>query len=149
MRTEETTMQVTISFPEFLSMFESFNRDIWPLQALMLLCGAAIAIATIKQSRTSDRISAAVLGSIWIFVGAVFQWIYFRPIYEPARLFAALWIVQGVLFITIVPLFWALGGVVPLSWGVTEDVGLVVGGTAGIALLFVRDARKRNATLTA
>ena len=218
-------MQPTISFPDFLSMFESFNRDIWPLQVFMLLCGAAITIAAIYKSRSTDRISSAVLGLIWIFNGAVFHWIYFQPIYEPARRFAVLWIIQGVLFIvfgairpglsfrvlrdgyavfglllvayallvypvfgyflrsdlshvtsfgafpcpvgvftigvllltdknvpkvlTIIPLIWALGGVVPISWGVTEDIGLLVGGTIGIILLFVRDYRRRNATLTA
>lgn len=218
-------MRATNSFPDFLSMFESFNRDIWPLQVFTFLCGAAVVIAAINKSRNSDRISAAALGLIWIFNGAVFHWIYFRPIYEPARMFAALWIVQGVLFIgfgavrpglsfrvsrdgyavfglllvayallvypvfgyflrsdlshvtsfgafpcpvgaftigillltdkkvpkylTIIPLLWALGGVVPIYWGVTEDIGLVVGGTIGIVLLFVRDYRRRKATLTA
>ncbi len=208
-------MQTTISFPEFLSMFENFNRDIWPLQVFTLLFGTVMAIAATKKSRIADRVSAAVLGLIWIFVGAVFQWVYFRPIYEPAGLFAALWIVQGMLFLAfgacrprlsftasrdgyaafgflliayallvypvlgyllrsdlayttwfgpfpcpvavftigmllltddkvpkylaIIPLLWALGGVVPLSWGVTEDIGLVAGGTIGVILLFVRD----------
>ena len=211
-------MQTTISFPAFLSMFESFNRDIWPLQLFTIVLGVAMAIATAKRSRIADRTSAAGLGLIWIFVGAVFQWGYFRPIYEPAGLFAALWILQGLLFLTsgafgarlsftaardgyagfgflliayalvaypvlgyllrseltyatwfgpfpcpvavftigmflltdakvpkhltIIPLLWALGGVVPLSWGVTEDIGLVVGGTVGIVLLFVRDFRR-------
>ena len=158
---------------------------------------------------------------IWIFNGIVFHWIYFRPIYEPAGLFAVLWIVQGVLFLAhgafrprlsfrasrdiytifgflliaysllaypvlgyllradltyatwfgpfpcpvgaftigmllltdnrvpknlvIIPLLWAVGGVVPVLWGVTEDIGLVVGGTVGMALLFVRDFNRSRA----
>lgn len=214
-------MQTTISHPDFLPMFESVNRDLWPLQAVTLLLGVAMAIVAIRKSRIADRLSAAVLGSIWIFDGAVFHWVYFRSIYEPAGMFAVLWIAQGVLFIVfgvfrprlsftasrdgyaafgflliayallvypvlgyllrsdlahatwfgpfpcpvavftigmflltddrvpkylvIVPLLWAVTGWAPVRWGVTEDIGLLVGGTIGMVLLFVRDYRNRDA----
>jgi hypothetical protein len=215
-------MQTTIAHPDFLPMFESVNRDLWPLQVITLLIGMAMAIAAIRKSRIADRLSAAALGSIWIFAGAVFHGAYFRPIYEPASPFAVLWIIQGVLFIVlgvfrprlsftasrdgyaafgflliayallaypllgyllrsdfayatwfgpfpcpvavftigmllltddrvpkvlvIVPLLWAVTGFVPISWGVTEDMGLLVGGTIGMVLLFVRDYKKKDAT---
>jgi hypothetical protein len=215
-------MQAAITHPDFLPMFESVNRDLWPLQVLTLLLGIAMAIAALRKSRIADRLSAAVLGSIWIFDGAVFHWVYFRPVYEPAERFAVLWIAQGVLFIVfgvfrprlsftaardgfaafgflliayallvypvlgyllrsdfmfatwfgpfpcpvavftigmflltdarvpkvlvIVPLLWAVTAWVPVSWGVTEDIGLLVGGTIGMVLLFVRDYRNRKAT---
>ena len=215
-------MQTTTSLPDFLPMFESVNRDLWPLHVFALLLGVAMAIAALRQSRIADRISAAVLGSIWIFDGVIFHWIYFRAIYEPAGWFAVLWAVQGVLFIVfgvfrprfsftaardgyaafgflliayalvaypvlgyllrsdfvyatwfgpfpcpvavftigmflltddrvpkylvIVPLLWAVTAWVPVSWGVTEDIGLLVGGTIGMILLFIRDYRKRDAT---
>ena len=215
-------MQTTTSFPDFLPMFESVNRDLWPLQAFTLLLGLAMAIAAIRKSRIADRFSAAALGLIWIFDGAVFHAIYFRSIYEPAGMFAVLWVVQGALFIVagvfrprlsftasrdgyaafgflliayallvypvlgyllrsdlahatwfgpfpcpvavftigmflltddrvpkylvIVPLLWAVTAWVPVSWGVTEDIGLLVGGTIGMVLLFVRDYRNRDAT---
>ena len=217
-----TAMQTTTSFPDFLPMFESVNRDLWPLQAFTLLLGLAMAIAALRKSRIADRFSAATLGLIWIFDGAVFHWVYFRPVYEPAERFAVLWVVQGVLFIVfgvfrprlsftasrdgyaafgfrliayallvypvlgyllrsdlayatwfgpfpcpvavftigmflltdarvpkylvIVPLLWAVTAWVPVSWGVREDIGLLVGGTIGMVLLFVRDYRNRDAT---
>lgn len=215
-------MQTTISHPDFLPMFEAVNRDLWPLQAFTLLLGVAMAIAAIRKSRIADQVSAALLGSIWIFDGAVFHGVYFRSIYEPAGMFAVLWAAQGVLFIVfgvfrprlsftasrdgyaafgflliayallaypllgymlrsdfmyatwfgpfpcpvavftigmflltddrvpkflvIVPLLWAVTGFVPVSWGVTEDIGLLVGGSIGMVLLFVRDYRNRDAT---
>ena len=210
-------MQTTTSVPDFLWLFESVNRDMWPLQVFMLLFGAAMAIAALWKSFVADRVTAAGLGLIWIFNGMVFHWIYFRPIYEPAGIFAVLWIVQGGLFLAagvvrprlsftasrnvysafaflliaysllgypvvgyllrggftyatwfgafpcpvgaftigmllltgnrvptyllIIPLLWALGGVVPVRWGVTEDIGLLAGGTLGIVLLLFRDYR--------
>ena len=215
------TMQTTIPHPDFLPMFEAVNHDLWPLQALTLLLGLAMAIGAFRKSSIADRFSAAVLGLIWIFDGAVFHWVYFRSIYEPAGWFAVLWVAQGVLFIAagvfrprlsftasrdgyaafgfllvayallaypllgyllradlalatwfgpfpcpvavftigmflltdnkvpkylvIVPLLWAVTGWAPVSWGVTEDIGLLVGGTIGMVLLFVRDYRARDA----
>ena len=208
-------MQTTISVPDFLPVFESVNRDMWPLQVFMLLFGAAMAIATLRKSRIADRVTAAGLGLIWIFDGIAFHWMYFRPIYEPAGMFAVFWIVQGALFLAagvfrphlsftasrnvyagfgflgypvvgyllrgdlahatwfgpfpcpvgaftigmllltdnrvpkyllIIPLLWALGGVGPVSWGITEDIGLLAGGTLGIVLLLVRDHRNRGSS---
>jgi hypothetical protein len=215
-------MQTTIVHPDFVPMFESVNRDLWPLQVITLLIGLAMAIAAMRKSRIADQVSAALLGSIWIFDGVVFHWVYFRPIFEPAGRFAVLWIIHGVLFIVlgvfrprlsftasrdgyaafgflliayallaypllgyllrsdfmyatwfgpfpcpvavftigmllltdarvpkvlvIVPLLWAMTGFVPISWGVTEDMGLLVGGTIGMVLLFVRDYRNRKVT---
>jgi len=49
-------------------------------------------------------------------------------------------------FLVIVPLLWAVTAWAPVSWGVTEDIGLLVGGTIGMVLLFVRDYRSRDAT---
>jgi len=49
-------------------------------------------------------------------------------------------------YLVIVPLLWAVTGWVPVSWGVTEDIGLLVGGTIGMILLFVRDYRNKDAT---
>jgi hypothetical protein len=213
-------MQTTISVPDFFSLFESVNRDLWPLQVLMLLIGAAMALAAVRKSHIADRVSAAGLGLIWIFNGIVFHWLYFRPIYEPAGMFAGLWVVQGLLFLAagvfrphlsftasrnfyaafgflliaysllaypllgyllradlvyatwfgpfpcpvgaftigmllltdsrvprylvVIPLLWALGGVVPVLWGVTEDIGLLAGGSIGVMLLIIRDHRNRG-----
>lgn len=213
-------MHAAVPHPDFVSMFARFNHDIWPWQVLTFLAGAFIVISAFRKNRFSDRISAAALGLIWIFNGAVFHWMYFRPIYDPAGKFAVLWILQGVLFVvfgaiwprlslrfsrdgyavfgllltaygflfypalgyllrsdlshvtsfgafpcpvgaftigillltdrqvpkylTIIPLLWALGGVVPVSWGITEDIGLLAGGTAGIILLYIRDYRRRR-----
>ena len=49
-------------------------------------------------------------------------------------------------YLVSVPLLWAVTAWVPVSWGVTEDIGLLVGGTIGMILLFIRDYRKRDAT---
>jgi len=94
-----SAMQTTTSLPDFLPMFEAVNRDLWPLHVFTLLLGVALAALAISKNRNADRFTAAALGLIWIFDGVVFHWVYFRSIYEPAWLFAVLWVAQGVLFI--------------------------------------------------
>jgi hypothetical protein len=42
----------------------------------------------------------------------------------------------------VIPLLWALGGVLPVSVGILEDIGLIVSGILGTAMILYRD-RKR------
>jgi len=44
----------------------------------------------------------------------------------------------------IIPLLWALGGVLPVSVGILEDIGLIISGVLGTAMILYRD-RKRQA----
>jgi hypothetical protein len=44
----------------------------------------------------------------------------------------------------VIPCLWAMGGVLPVSVGVREDLGLLVGGVAATALLVYRDRRARR-----
>ena len=42
------------------------------------------------------------------------------------------------------PLLWALGGVMPLSMGMLEDIGLVIAGILGTALILYRDRNRQD-----
>jgi hypothetical protein len=42
----------------------------------------------------------------------------------------------------IIPLFWGLGGVLPVSVGILEDIGLIVAGVVGTVLLVLRDRER-------
>jgi hypothetical protein len=39
----------------------------------------------------------------------------------------------------VIPLLWAIGGVIPVSVGILEDVGLIIAGVLGTALILYRD----------
>lgn len=41
----------------------------------------------------------------------------------------------------VIPFLWAVGGVLPISTGIWEDLGLVVGGVVATALIIYRDRR--------
>ncbi len=42
----------------------------------------------------------------------------------------------------IIPLLWALGGFMPVSIGIVEDIGLIAAGVLGTAMIIYRDRRK-------
>jgi len=46
--------------------------------------------------------------------------------------------------ILIIPLFWSLGGVIPVSLGLYEDLGMVFAGILGTLLILYRDRKRRK-----
>jgi hypothetical protein len=41
----------------------------------------------------------------------------------------------------VIPLLWALGGVLPVSVGILEDIGLIISGVLGTAMILYRDRK--------
>jgi hypothetical protein len=210
----------SVEYSEFLALFEQCNRALWPLQVVGYLAMLIVLACMITSWRHAQRAIFGILGPFWIFVGVVFQYAYLRPLYRPGRVFAVLWVTEGVLLIfsasrlsgpfgrhtgwcailgwlaisysligypvlgfllrgsalrvawpgvfpcptalftlavlvmaqrpapkwlMAVPAFWAVGGVVPFSWGILEDLGLVVLGILIIATIVHRDRRPQCA----
>jgi len=44
----------------------------------------------------------------------------------------------------VIPLLWALGGVLPVSVGILEDIGLIISGLLGTAMILYRDRNKQS-----
>jgi hypothetical protein len=204
-----------VEYSAFVALFEQCNRAIWPFQVvafLAMLVGVALMVIS---GRHAQRAAVAILAPFWIFVGVVFQYVYLRPLYRPGRLFAALWVIEGLLlslsairsseslirgnrwcvvlgwlaigysllgypvlgvalrgsvlrvawvgafpcptalftlavlmmaqrpiprWLLAIPAFWAIGGLVPFSWGILEDLGLVVLGALIIGTIVYRDS---------
>jgi hypothetical protein len=42
----------------------------------------------------------------------------------------------------IIPVLWAIGGVIPVSVGVLEDIGLILSGVVAAGLIYLRDRKK-------
>jgi hypothetical protein len=43
----------------------------------------------------------------------------------------------------VIPLLWAIGGVLPVSVGILEDLGLIASGLLGTALILIRDKKEK------
>lgn len=85
---------------EFLGVFaryhEAMGFAVW-----LFYAGAAAALIAIffTSRRTAFRCATGYLSVAWIWMGTVYHWGYFRQINPAAGLFAALFVVQGLLLI--------------------------------------------------
>jgi hypothetical protein len=93
------------SFPftadTYLSLFETYNRTIWPAQVVACGLGILAVILTLRPLAAGGRISFAVLSAFWLWNGIAYHLMHFFQINFAALGFAALFTFQGVLFAAI------------------------------------------------
>ena len=80
------------------SLFEQYNAAIWPAQVVAWALGAVALGLVLWPVRGSDRAVAALLAPAWLWTGAVFHAGHFARINFWAYGFAALFLLQGLLF---------------------------------------------------
>lgn len=75
----------------YYRLFELYNRDVWPLQIVMLAAGVAVgALAARGKDRWHGRVIGVVLALIWAWVG----WAYLLERYATIN-WAAKWFAGG------------------------------------------------------
>ena len=86
---------------QFLDLFAAYNEAVWPAQpaAYLLALGACAALAL--RRRGAGRMAAGVLALGWLWTGVVFHGLHFARINPAATAFAALFCVQGLLFVAV------------------------------------------------
>jgi hypothetical protein len=82
----------------FFSLFEQYNRAIWPGQFLAYGLGFVALLLAFRPFRHSDRLIGAILAAGWLWIGIAYHYLYFTQINFIAPVFAILFIVQGLLF---------------------------------------------------
>jgi hypothetical protein len=202
----------------FTGVFEKYNLAIWPMQVVAYILGIVSLFLVIKRTKYSNRINAAILSFLWLWIGIVFFLLYFAPIFSPHYVFGGLFIIQGILFLAsvikprisfgckrdvysvvgilfiayamigypavgyllchrqsapfgvfpcpttvftfgllllvdkkvpklflVIPPLWALmGGFPPVFVGIFEDIGLIVAGLLGTAMILYRDTKRQD-----
>lgn len=117
---------------QFFGVFAEYNAAVWPVQVVAYLLGLAAVAALLRPMPQGRRLVAGVLAATWIWTGVVYHGVYFAPINPAALAFAALFVVQGVLFV--------IAGVVMerlvfgLTWGWRAALGWAL--VAYAALLY-------------
>jgi hypothetical protein len=84
---------------EFFSVFGAYNQGIWPAQIIAYLLGALAVWAIFAARPWAGRTVAAILGIMWIWNGLAYHLAFFAPINPAAYGFAALFVIQGLLFL--------------------------------------------------
>lgn len=83
---------------EFLAVFAAYNLAVWPAQLVAYLLGLGMVLALLRPTRRGQRMVGVGLGLMWIWTGVAYHALFFAPINKAAHAFAALVIVQGLLF---------------------------------------------------
>ena len=92
-------MQFPFTTEEFLNVFKSYNESIFPLQFIFYLIGLFIVFLLFKKIKSRDKIISLLLSFFWLWIGIVYQTIYFSTINKAAYFFGILFILQGIIFI--------------------------------------------------
>lgn len=82
----------------FFSLFEQYNRAIWPGQIVAYGLGFIVLIFAFRSFPGRDRIIGAVLAFAWLWIGVAYHLLYFTQINFIAPAFAVLFVIQGLLF---------------------------------------------------
>ncbi len=84
---------------QFLAVFVAYNEAVWPAQLLAYLLGLLLMLLVIRPSLQRSRLVAAGLAAMWLWTGIAYHGMHFSAISNGAWGFAALFVVQGLLFI--------------------------------------------------
>lgn len=81
----------------FIDVFRVYNTAIWPTQVVAYLLGATVLLLVLRPTPRAGRAVAAILGLMWLWTGVAYHAVHFSAINRAAYVFAALFIVQGLL----------------------------------------------------
>lgn len=81
----------------FLDVFGAYNVLLWP--ALLLIWSATAGVAwTLFRGGVRRRVLFTLLAVHWAWSGIVYHWLFFRVINPAATVFAAVFVLQALLF---------------------------------------------------
>jgi hypothetical protein len=83
---------------EFLDVFAAYNTDVWMLALALWVLTAAVFGPFIVGKRVWMPLPALVLAGHWLWAGILYHALFFTAINPAAWLFAALFVLQAVLF---------------------------------------------------
>jgi hypothetical protein len=84
---------------QFIEVFVRYNAHVWPAQLAAYLLAVAMLAAIAVPWRHSGRFVTVGLALMWLWTGVAYHGIHFSVINKAAYLFAALFVVQAVLFL--------------------------------------------------
>ena len=83
---------------QFFAVFAAYNAAIWPLQILVDALGVVAAVAVWSSGSGATRVIAIALAIMWAINGAGYHLLFFPEINPVARGFAAMFLLQSLLF---------------------------------------------------
>jgi hypothetical protein len=90
-------MNPPFSQSEFFAVFAAYNSAIWPVQLLLAGLGVLVVGVALRPRPWSGRVATWILAMLWIWMGLVYHFGFFRAINPAAGFFAAGFVLEGVL----------------------------------------------------
>jgi hypothetical protein len=84
---------------QFTAVFADYNAAVWPAQVVAYALGVVMAAAVLRPSPAGHRLVSAGLALMWAWTGVAYHGLFFSTINPAALGFAALFVVQGALFV--------------------------------------------------
>lgn len=81
----------------YYRLFELYNRDMWPLQLVMLTLGGIVALLVWRGGKHATRVAFALLALGWLWVAWAYLWQRLADIHLAGGHFAAAFVLQAVL----------------------------------------------------
>jgi Family of unknown function (DUF6064) len=91
-------VSLPFTLEEFLDVFARYNEAIWPAQWVLLALALAAVVAVLQSTPRAGRVVSGTLALLWFWAGLVYHIGFFVGINRAALLFAALFLVQALLF---------------------------------------------------
>ena len=94
-------MKTPFTVEQFLDVFRNYNQAVFPMQVIFYLVSIIAIYLTFKPAFKSDKIISGILAFLWLWMGIVYHLMFFTAINKAAYLFGTVFILQGILFLTL------------------------------------------------
>jgi hypothetical protein len=92
-------MNLPFTVDQFLSVFEHYHQTVWPMPIILNMLGLVAVFLALKKFALSHRLVASILAFFWLWIGIAYHFVFFAAINPAAYAFAALNVIQGILFL--------------------------------------------------
>jgi hypothetical protein len=92
-------MKFPFTTEEFYQVFVAYNTTVFPIQIFLNLLALTVILYAVRRKSFSDLFISFILSFLWLWIGVIYNLIFFSKINPAANIFAVLFIIQGLLFI--------------------------------------------------
>jgi hypothetical protein len=84
---------------QFFDVFSIYNQAIWPVQIAGYGLGLAAVVAILMGRKEAPMLISVVLAIMWAWTGIAYHFVFFSAINGTASLFAAVFVMQALVFV--------------------------------------------------
>lgn len=91
-------MKLPFSIEQFLNVFQSYNETVWPMQIFLNLLAILCIVLLFRKTVYSGRLISLIIAFLWLWMGVVYNIIFFAGINKAAYIFGSMFIIESLLF---------------------------------------------------